>query len=243
MSLINDALKRATRATRMKPRKPAEITDGSAILPTFDKRSNGAGVLPILIVLLVVIGLGYGGWVWWQKKSAPPAVATTVRPKPKGTDLTAKGTGDLKTRPATNNPIARSRATLEKVQDQNQQGEHVADTMKATPAPTKVASAGSQGAPAAPQVATSTPQVTSAPQEATPPQATSVPTEPQQVAHTTPANLRLQAVFFRLKKPSAVINGKTVYEGDDVEGAHVVKIERRSVNIQQDGSVRTLSLN
>jgi hypothetical protein len=242
MSLINDALKRATRATRMKPRKPAEISDGSAILPTFDKRSNGAGVLPILIVVLVVIGLGYGGWVWWQKKSAPPAVATTVKPKPKST-ADGKSMVDAKTRGATNNPIARSRATLEKVQDQNHQGERVADTMKANPTPTKVASAGSQGAPAAPQVATSTPQVTSATQEATTPQAAPTAPESQQVAHATPANLRLQAVFFRLKKPSAIINGKTVYEGDDVEGAHVVKIERRSVNVQQDGSVRTLSLN
>jgi hypothetical protein len=195
MSLINDALKRATnrRRTVIQP------GNGTApIAPFLDGRlSRQAGVLPIIIVLLVIVAAGYGGWVWWQKKNAPPATTTASKTKPPA--------------PATNNPIARAKATLEKVQDQNQEGERTAEAMKAT------------NPPAAATTPTTTAVVNAQP--------------------STPGDLRLQAVFFRLKKPSAVINGKTVFEGDEVEGARVLKIERKLVQVQQqDGSTKTLAL-
>jgi hypothetical protein len=64
-------------------------------------------------------------------------------------------------------------------------------------------------------------------------------TEP---APTTSSELKLQGVFYRPSKPSAVINGKTVYRGDKVENARVISIGKRSVTVQVNGETKVLTL-
>jgi general secretion pathway protein B len=53
---------------------------------------------------------------------------------------------------------------------------------------------------------------------------------------------RLQSIFFRMRSPSVIINGKTLGIGDSVDGIKVVSIQRTSVEVVQNGKYRTLTL-
>jgi hypothetical protein len=54
--------------------------------------------------------------------------------------------------------------------------------------------------------------------------------------------LRLQGIFFRLNKPSVMINGRSLQVGDEVQGATVVKIERQSVVVEYNGQRKTMGI-
>jgi hypothetical protein len=56
--------------------------------------------------------------------------------------------------------------------------------------------------------------------------------------------LKLQAIFYRLNKPSAVINGTTVHVGDTLKdtSAKVAAIERTNVTLEVAGHPVVLSL-
>jgi hypothetical protein len=59
-------------------------------------------------------------------------------------------------------------------------------------------------------------------------------TNPPAVAQSPkpePITYRLQSIFYRVKDPSAVINGKTIFLGDRVGGARVLAIGQDSVTI------------
>jgi tetratricopeptide (TPR) repeat protein len=54
--------------------------------------------------------------------------------------------------------------------------------------------------------------------------------------------LRLQGVFLRAGRPSAIISGQTVYEGDAFEGMQITKIEKSRVTVQlATGELRSLT--
>ena len=57
----------------------------------------------------------------------------------------------------------------------------------------------------------------------------------------TPA-LRLQGIFYRPSKPSAVINSQTVFIGDSIAGGKVKAITRDSVTLIVDGQTKVLTL-
>jgi hypothetical protein len=54
--------------------------------------------------------------------------------------------------------------------------------------------------------------------------------------------VRLQSIFYRLKSPTVIINGKTLGIGDSADGIQVVSIQRTSVEVVQGGKYRTLTL-
>jgi MSHA biogenesis protein MshK len=54
--------------------------------------------------------------------------------------------------------------------------------------------------------------------------------------------LRLQGIYYRLNRPSALINGETVEIGDHLGDAKVIKIERRSVTLERGGQRKVLML-
>jgi hypothetical protein len=58
---------------------------------------------------------------------------------------------------------------------------------------------------------------------------------------TTP-KIKLQAIFYRPKNPSVVINGKTLFVGEEVAGAKVVAITIKSVTIISSGETNVLTL-
>ena len=56
------------------------------------------------------------------------------------------------------------------------------------------------------------------------------------------AKLRLSAVFISPDKRYAMINGQALYEGQSNKNITVKSITRRSVDVIQDGEVKTLTL-
>lgn len=55
-------------------------------------------------------------------------------------------------------------------------------------------------------------------------------------------DLKLQGVYYRLVKPSAMINNRTLYVGDRIEGVRLVEIKRHSVQLELGGEIKELSL-
>lgn len=66
-----------------------------------------------------------------------------------------------------------------------------------------------------------------------------VPAEPPKPAFP---HLRLQGIFWRPSRPSAVINSKTVYVGDRLETARVTGIDRETVTVQWESETKVLTL-
>ncbi|MBT8143587.1 MAG: general secretion pathway protein GspB [Gammaproteobacteria bacterium] len=62
------------------------------------------------------------------------------------------------------------------------------------------------------------------------------------VGATTKQQFRLTAILYSQDRRVAIVNGRTVGEGDRVHGAYVRKINRRSLVIEADGSAFRLAL-
>ncbi|MCX8156399.1 MAG: hypothetical protein N3J91_08135, partial [Verrucomicrobiae bacterium] len=54
--------------------------------------------------------------------------------------------------------------------------------------------------------------------------------------------LTLQGIFYRPKNPSAVINNRTLFVGDQIGEVKVIAIEPRSVKVELRGVVKVLWL-
>lgn len=203
MSLINDALRRASQNTK---REPNEIPNMQPNLRQAPK-SGGPGMLIILICFVLAGAATLGVWAYWNKKykNGKPAEATaTTGAKPAAT--------------TNNNPIAKAAGTLTKVQAANNEGEAAAAAMQ-TPAP----------APAAPAPVT---------------QPAPAPAQQPQPAAARPSDgsPRVQAIFYSANNPSAMINGRTVRNGDTLDGMVILQIKPKSVQVQTSQGVRELTI-
>jgi len=56
------------------------------------------------------------------------------------------------------------------------------------------------------------------------------------------SELKLQAVFYRISKASVLINGHTMFIGDEIKGAKLVGIERFSAQLAMNGQTNVLRL-
>jgi HD-like signal output (HDOD) protein len=79
---------------------------------------------------------------------------------------------------------------------------------------------------------------------------------PATVSHASPTNVptalppketaapefRLSGIFYTVASPSAILNGKTVYVGEQINGATVISIRQTSVTLEIDGKRRTYNL-
>jgi len=76
--------------------------------------------------------------------------------------------------------------------------------------------------------------------------AVTAPTPPTNAVTAVPAavfpTLKLQGVIWSPSRPSAVINGKSVFVGEKVERALVTAIEQDSVKVTLNGEERVLTL-
>ncbi|MEO8426026.1 MAG: hypothetical protein ABI651_02830 [Verrucomicrobiota bacterium] len=54
--------------------------------------------------------------------------------------------------------------------------------------------------------------------------------------------LKLQGIYFRRTNPSVLINGRTLFVGDRVDGARVVAVDRQSVTMEFSGQTNLLNL-
>jgi MSHA biogenesis protein MshK len=83
------------------------------------------------------------------------------------------------------------------------------------------------------------------------PAATLIQAEPTLTETTAPSaatdakgarQFKLQGIFYRAANASALIDGQTLFVGDEIEGARVVAIERQAVRLLQNGKTIVLKL-
>lgn len=269
MSLINDALKRANEAQKKRapaaplqvPLQPVPSPQQRSLLPTL--------VLPV-ILLAVLGGSFWLIRTWWvsrptaQSTAAAPVLPQTPAPAPA---ISVTAARPQTSAPVHNAPVAkmveapaappkpapRQAAALTTpaetvVPPKPNVTTPVAEVLPAprpkpaaavpaaivTPAPDPVVAEVSKPAPAPAATAAETPKpaVTPAP---VPAPVVTPPPPPEFPA------VKLQGIFYRLTRPSALISGKTVFVGEKVMGAKVIEIDRQSVTLEFNGQKKTLS--
>ncbi|HTG45366.1 MAG TPA: hypothetical protein VK633_12620 [Verrucomicrobiae bacterium] len=236
MSLINDALKRASNA---KPPAASNAPLGAPLQPV-EEAAPKFSPLPMILCITGVGALAIAGGFWLKskgtlptqepltqvadlslsanQKSAPPSAAAEMPgPSPDMAGATVS---------VPSNPVQRAAATLQKVQERNEPGNAEAEKMIATPA-----SPPAQGFPV----------VSRNPAEL-PPAAQEKQAPPVRLGTAGEPALKLQAIYYRLKGPTVVINGRTLKLGDSVGGSKVIAIERNAVELERNGTKQKLTL-
>jgi len=80
--------------------------------------------------------------------------------------------------------------------------------------------------------------VARAPEPVPVPAPASVPAAPQ----PPPTTYKLQFIYWRPSRAAAVVNGKTLYVGDQVDKARIASIDKDSVTLDVDGQSKVLQL-
>ena len=191
MSLINDALRRAT-----KENDKREANELPAMQPTFKTvRTGGPGFSIFVVCFLLAAGLTLGAWFYYKRGMGAPAAKPAAKP----------------TLTTNNNPLARASQTLGAVENLNKDGESAADNMRA----------GVGAAVSATATKLESPHV-DFPEGRTGP--------------------KLQGIFYSANNASAIINGKMVKVGDEVDGVKVVAITQQAVRVESGGQARELRM-
>jgi hypothetical protein len=189
MSLLNDALKRASQSDRNRPRS---AQPQAFLHPVGERRGHSekrGHSLALALGAGSVLALGLAGWFFWQLWGASHSFAPAqVEPAPA-----------------------------------------VAPVIRAEIPPPPIT---------APQVAASTPAPALASMPETAVSAPAVPVEP-----AWPADLKVTGIFFRATNPLALINGKTVGVGEDIDGIRVTQIEKDRVTVEWNGKMKELKVN
>ena len=193
MSLINDALRRATNENSKR-----EANELPAMQPTYKPvRTGGPGFSIFVVCFLLAAGLTLGAWFYYKRGMGAPAAKPAAKP----------------TLTTNNNPLARASQTLGAVENLNKEGESAADNMRA----------GVGGAVVTPNAATKS--------------------EPPHVgSYEKTSGPKLQGIFYSANNASAIINGKTVKVGDEVDGLKVVAITQTGVRVESGGQARELRM-
>jgi hypothetical protein len=128
--------------------------------------------------------------------------------------------------------------------------QEVALAPPASPAPTPAEAQNSSSAKPSIRVSTNWVARDAAALPPPPPEPARATTLPPAVANPAPAvtpdapvpALKLQSIIFRLRNPSAVINGEMLGVGETIKGARVVRIDRHSVTLERNGETNVLEL-
>lgn len=267
MSLINDALKRASQMEKMGPvPRPA----GPALQPV---SPPSATLLPrpAVLGLAGTAALAMAGWLLWQWFQGTPAPT-----KPTGTLATSPARGavkDVAAKETAKGAKADSSKVLAQAGDAAKTGvssladsaKSAAATLKAAVAsqveptatktapksePVRVASVIPPGAGVpAPAPAATAALIPSAVVTAVskPAPVTEAATAPRLLDPVAPAPqpfppLRLQGVIYRSSNASAFINGRVLFVGDKVEEAVLTKVDRQSVTFEMGGQTKVVQL-
>lgn len=240
MSLINEALKRARQL--QKKQKPADPAN-TPLQPVESNPSNKPSSGLVLAGSLAILALaGWFLWQWWSGGSQPLPTAS----KP----------------PATTNPPSSIGKTLASIKSLTNQIQAVAAIQSSTeaivqtnavPASSEQVVASTSPAAgvtnaAAPTTETAT-NVLPLPRAASDATTQGLPQKVEDSVFPTPTArnvafppLKLQGIYFRLNKPSVLINNRTLSVGEEVEGVRVAGIERFSVRMEFKGATTNLFL-
>ena len=217
MSLVNDALKRAKEAQQQATPPPPSQMQFRPVEPGQHARHGVGLFVPVTLAVLALLALA--GWQW-----------------AKGNRMTEPREARAVTRPAVPTPVtpqpvpppaaaitpapASEPSPPAHTEPQPLPATGVVDTLAAIDSAT---SAGPAVAKEPENEATNAVAIAPAPQP-------------------KPAPLRLQAIVFNPKRPSALISGKTLFIGDRLGDARVVAIDRESATLVGGGRTNVLSL-
>jgi hypothetical protein len=236
MSLINDALKRASARPVAAP-----PPDGPPLQPV--ESTDQSNSLPIVLGIVGIGALLMAGAFWLKSKGSAGSSGEQIakqQPTIVATTQVASA-APVESRPVLQNPIERANATLQKVIERNSEQ----TTPAAAPVPASTEPAPIITATTAPITAlVSTPAVT--PSAVTTPAVTTPaivpePITPQPIA-APPPRFHLQAIYYRMHGPTVIINGRTLKVGDEVNGAKLIDIERTSAEIEYQGARQKLTM-
>ena len=241
MSAINDALRRASSAAKtpagtpgQQPFPPANeppsseasapeaiaappiiATPGSSLPPVIESAKKKSK-LPLIFGLLFVFCLAGGAAFYFFGKGRLVALAretTENHNEPSGKEQLAALFGDPK--------------VAGKITTENGSSNQVATKPQPPVAPVAPEPAPKAAAP----VAAAVPRTTSTSQSAAAPRG-AVPFPP----------LRLQSIFYRTGNPSVMINGKTLFVGDEINGVLIADIQPSNVTLVLSGQTNVLTL-
>lgn len=220
MSLINDALKRANQAARQKSDPPSP--PGGSMQPVDPGRGVPQARSNVVAILLVVV-IGMAGLffvLWWNTRRQTPSVAQRSAER---SEQVVTAPVALSPSPSTESPADARRPRIQINTNIVIRELPAAVDLKPQELPVAVVPSGS-----------ATPPVSSLRSDSTASEAPAVP-----VSFPT---VKLQGIFFRLKNPEAVVNGKILRVGETVLGVKVTRIDRREVGVEWNGQSKTLSL-
>lgn len=233
MSLINDALKRAK---QVQVRQPSTVATDPALQPVVHVSTAWpwAKMMPLFAFIVLLLGV-WCLWLWWGRthssKSSPPTVASLNPPHR-----------------ATNGFVAsfqKATNVLHALASNNLASEA---EIKALSAPVNASPAPIVQAPALSEpLSNKTVSVISSGSRQT--SGLAPAPAPVAVESAPPANvepialgMKLQGIFYRSSRASALIDGQSVFVGDEIDGAKIVAIERQQVRLVKGGRPAVLKL-
>lgn len=247
MSLINDALRGANSNRPSAAQSSAPVP---AMQPVEPVRSSRVLPLAVLVAGVAVLAVAAALFFHGRTSATKQVVQNESAATPAG----------LPAQTVTETPIAAAPEPVVQPQPQviaatpapvQQYPEPVKSVVTPTTPPPVQQSARaivSTPTPAQPQLQPNVPAAIPAetkPAEVTVAAATPAPAETKSPAVSESHESRpprLQAIYYRLRKPTVIINGKTLGPGDSIDGLKVVSIQRSSVEVVQNGKYRTLTM-
>jgi hypothetical protein len=214
MSLINDALRRASQSERNQPQRGSNLV---AMKPVPVEKIS---VVSVVLAMACVVALALAGYFFWQLWNA--------RHKPVLTVVAARVTTPVPDR-AVAPPVVAAKAAP------------AVPTAPPNPAPTPVIAS---AAPVAAQPAASpavAPSTAAPPPQAAPPTAPP-PTAEKDLPVIWPVQLKLSAVFYSKTHPRVLINGNIYEPGDQIQGVVVKSIEKDAATVEWSGHSKVLIL-
>lgn len=239
MSLINDALRRASKASKDRPPEAPTGSGMEPVPPSKNSRSNAMlGVLTLIVLLLA----GWFFWQWWtmrqKAKNSSAAnskiVQSTVNKTAPTNDAAApKPTGTITFVPEKKPAPVAATTTAQPVTPSVPATESTATTTTtAPPAATETTPAStSLSATAQPQIVTPVP----------PSNKTAAAPVYVDEHIALPVDLTVSAIMFNKTDPHALINGQLYGVGDMIQGGVAIKaIERNRVVFEWNGHIKIL---
>jgi hypothetical protein len=219
MSLINDALKQARETQQAAAPAPGSNLQLRPIEPNQEQRSHRGLAIPAVLAVAALAVL-YFAWQSTQRQHA--AAPLQVRGNNAGLVQRAPAPQPMAVQPSPA-AVESAPAAAPAVAGSTPALEPMASPAVAVSAPGAEAGASTPMAEATGQGAAS--EVT-----------------PVEVPAPKPAPTKLQAIIFSPKRPSVMINGKTLFIGDKLNGYRVSAIGRESVTLVEGGQTNVLTL-
>ncbi len=248
MSLINDALKRASQTTKDRPSQANLPTPMEPVREPARSKSNFrfAGVSAVIVIVALAVWFLFQ---WFSQRHAQnqrvPAVAAA--PALQRPPAAPNGSPPPATRPRLPESAAAAAQTAV-------HSAAPAIAAVVSPAASAAVSASAAAPVGVPSVAAAPPANPSVPAASGQPAAVAVPLSnpaPATVVLQPPAarqpsvafpKLQVKGIFYNQTHPYALINGETVGEGEHVLGVRVVKIQPNRVTLEFNGQTKEMVL-